>query len=229
MTTLRDPAVLLAAWEAGDGWPEVARGALVLDLLGGAEDGGSALDLPIGELDRLAARCHVEAFGGLVLGVLDCTGCGAMLDVTVDLTALPAATTPDGPAAGDEVPAVRAPTVRDLLRVVDRPDARDVLLQLLSGMTVGDLEPDELARVDMRLEAIAGPGFTTLRAACPDCGDDVIGDLDPAWLLWARVETAAPELLRDVAQLAGAFGWSESEVLALTPQRRAAYLGLAAG
>jgi hypothetical protein len=230
VTALRDPAVLLAAWEAGCGWPEVARGAAVLDVLGGAEVAGSALDLPIGELARLAARCHVEAFGGLVPGVLDCAGCGAMLDVTVDLSALPTATTPGGSVAtGDEWPAVRAPTVRDLLRAVGRPDARDVLLQLLTGVAERDLEPDELVRLEARLEAIAGPGFTTLRTACPDCGGDVTGDLDPAWLLWTRVERAAPELLQDVATLAGAYGWSESEVLALTPRRRAAYLELAAG
>ena len=42
------------------------------------------------------------------------------------------------------------------------------------------------------------------------------------------MQDAAPALLRDVATLAAAFGWSEREILALPAVRRRAYLQLAA-
>jgi hypothetical protein len=226
---LRDPATLLDAWEAGSGWPEVARGAVVLDVAR-ACGAGSALDLPLGDLARLAARCHADAFGAILTGVLDCAGCGAVLDVTVDLAALPDAlpgALPGG--AGGGTPAVRAPTARDLLAAAGRPDARDVLVSRCVAAGTGALDDAALAAAEARLEALAGPALTTLRATCPACGAAVAGDLDPPWLLWTRVAAAGPELLRDVAALAAAYGWSEPQVLALSPRRRAAYLELAAG
>ena len=46
--------------------------------------------------------------------------------------------------------------------------------------------------------------------------------------LWAYLIAcyAALSLLRDVAEIAVAFGWSEERILALTPHRRAAYLDM---
>jgi hypothetical protein len=56
---------------------------------------------------------------------------------------------------------------------------------------------------------------------------EVSAVVDPAMLLWSAVETHAVALLQDVADLAAAFGWNESDVLALSPRLRAAYLELA--
>ena len=93
---------------------------------------------------------------------------------------------------------------------------------------VAGLGPDELALVDEALEDLTGLGLITVRAACPDCGQPVAALLDPAALLWQQVQDAAPALLRDVAILAAAFGWSEREILALPAARRHVYLQLAA-
>jgi hypothetical protein len=43
-------------------------------------------------------------------------------------------------------------------------------------------------------------------------------------MLWMRLQLAAERLLLDVDALARAYGWSEAQVLALPPLRRAAYL-----
>ena len=51
--------------------------------------------------------------------------------------------------------------------------------------------------------------------------------IDVVRLLTERVAEQAQGLLADVAMLAAAFGWSEGDVLAMSPARQRAYLGLA--
>jgi hypothetical protein len=62
---------------------------------------------------------------------------------------------------------------------------------------------------------------------CGECGALTAAALDVPALLWAEVEAQATRLLHDVHALARGYGWSEADVLALSPRRRAAYLELA--
>ena len=240
-SSLADPARLLAAWEAGAGAPGLARGCAVLGAAGLA-DPASLLDLPLGLVGYLGLRCHLTSFGSQVDALTACQACGATLDVALSLTGLlpgSAGAPPDqAPAraldlAGGVV-TVRSPTVRDLIAAAADPDPRGALVRRCgqgpgsAPVEVAGLGPDELALVDETLEDLTGPGLITVRAACPDCGAQVAALLDPAALLWQQVQDAAPALLRDVATLAAAFGWSEREILALPAARRQVYLQLAA-
>jgi hypothetical protein len=51
----------------------------------------------------------------------------------------------------------------------------------------------------------------------------------PASLLWDDVQAYARGLLGQVHALARAYGWTEHEVLSLSPRRRAAYLEMTGG
>ncbi len=64
---------------------------------------------------------------------------------------------------------------------------------------------------------------------CPACGHGWEPLFDVAAFLWAAVERWALLTLRDVHQLALAYGWRESDVLALSPLRRQLYLEMAYG
>jgi hypothetical protein len=86
----------------------------------------------------------------------------------------------------------------------------------------------DLAAIDAAAAHLAGPAAATLATSCPRCDADVRVAIDVGALLWERVSTAAQHLLVEIATLARAFGWSEDDVLALTPARRSAYLALAA-
>jgi hypothetical protein len=82
------------------------------------------------------------------------------------------------------------------------------------------------AGVDAAMEAAAPAGAIDLLVACPDCATTNAAALDVALLLWARVEERASLLMAQVHALAAAYGWTEPDVLALSPRRRAAYLEL---
>ncbi len=89
-------------------------------------------------------------------------------------------------------------------------------------LTAADLE-----LVEEAFDELAGDAVPEVSASCPECGEQVTGVVDAARLLWEQVAASAPGLLRDVAALAAAYGWTEPEILALPPSRRSAYLRLA--
>jgi hypothetical protein len=232
-----DGAQVVSAWEAAAALPPVARGVALLERAGLVDDLDAGLDLPVGESAALAARLYADAFGDVVDGLVACAECAMVLDVTVPLRALPAAhgdattvVAPDGRELR-----VRAPTTRDLLAAGDRADpARALLAACVSApggapASADELGDEALGLVDGAAEDLAGAAAIVVRATCPECGADVAASVDVGALLWDRVARAAGEALDEVAELAAAFGWSEADVLALTPLRRAAYLVLARG
>jgi len=62
---------------------------------------------------------------------------------------------------------------------------------------------------------------------CPACDTEFVADLDVGAFVWAEVHGRAQRLLHEVDVLARAYGWTETEVLALGDRRREAYLTLA--
>ena len=77
------------------------------------------------------------------------------------------------------------------------------------------------------MEQAAPAGAVDLLVRCPDCGLESALPLDVPALLWAEIEAQASALLRDVHALATGYGWTEADVLDLSPRRRASYLALA--
>ena len=76
---------------------------------------------------------------------------------------------------------------------------------------------DSLASADPLAE-------TRLAFSCPSCQREWEDAFDVGRFLWAEVESRARRVLWEVHTLASAYGWSESETLALGDARRAMYL-----
>ena len=67
---------------------------------------------------------------------------------------------------------------------------------------------------------------SALRSPAPHAGATQQVALDPTEFLWEETRHAARRLLADVHELAWAYGWRESDIIGMSPARRAAYLGL---
>src|SRR5206468_2697731 len=65
-----------------------------------------------------------------------------------------------------------------------------------------------------------------LPLTCPACARRWSVVFDAAEFLWREVDERAGALLDEVAALATAFGWAETEILALPEPRRRHYLAL---
>lgn len=64
---------------------------------------------------------------------------------------------------------------------------------------------------------------TLLSLHCSDCGSEWQETLDLVAFLWAEIEARARRLLLEVHAFASAYGWTESEILSLSGNRRALY------
>jgi hypothetical protein len=91
------------------------------------------------------------------------------------------------------------------------------------------LDPRELAEpvVEAVIDSIvaADPqADIRIDLECPACAARWLAPFDVASYLWTELDALARRTLIQVHQLASAYGWTESEVLDLSPRRRAAYL-----
>jgi hypothetical protein len=127
--------------------------------------------------------------------------------------------------------AARPATVDDLraAAVAGTPDdvVRALLARCLDGIDAADCAPAELRQLGDRLEMLDPAASVEFALACPECGDTWCAPLDIADCVWGEVRHSAELLLLEVDALARAYGWSEPEIMALSPTRRAAYLQLA--
>jgi predicted RNA-binding Zn-ribbon protein involved in translation (DUF1610 family) len=226
------PGETLALWEALASTTPVARGASVLVALGAADGLSDAVRMPLATAARAALGELRERAGPEVQTVLTCPDCGAVLDVPLALDDLLAVTPdPSGDAVTVDGAVVRGPTTEDLVVALtsSRPSValRDRCVTWPAGVDATTLDPAVQERVSAAAEELAGASALAVRLACPDCGNEVAAEVDPVALLADRVADEVRDILADVAELAAAFGWSESEVLRLSEARRLAYLDLA--
>jgi hypothetical protein len=229
-----DPATLLATWERG-----LAEGPLdrAVRLLAAATGTGpaEAARWDVGSRDALLAALLRAMAGPVVWTRARCGGCGAPLDVPVDLAAVADAPVREpGEVLTAEVAGgmvrFRLPTTEDLLTVLGMAPAaaRHRLFERCLIDVDGQSSGAELAgAVDAAMERASPAGAVQIGVGCPDCDTTTVTALDIPVLVWAELEARATGLLADVHVLASAYGWPEPEVLALSPERRAAYLELA--
>jgi hypothetical protein len=223
-------AGVLDLWEAGASASPAARALLLLRAAG-----HDAAGWPVAARDRalLTAYCPAP-----LQAVVQCPSCAELLDVAIDTQALP--DPPQSPAwvtvqHGSHVVRARSPSAGDLAALpADAPP--DGLVSRLIRSCVRSAEhdggavdaetlPDEvLEAVDDALAAASEDGELALRLACASCGTLWDEDLDPVRFAWAWVEERAQAVAADVHTLASAYGWSESEILELSPVRRRLYL-----
>lgn len=232
MRALGEPE-LLALWERG-----AARHALdrTLLLCSQARDDvapEALADLPLGAVNVAVLGLRRALFGPQMAARATCPRCRGELELALDADRLAAVADTPG---GDREATVdgfrfRPPTVRDLAAVADRRDARAAALDLLERCCAS--RPDGagpvaplLEAAERALEALDPAADLELALTCGACGHAWATSLDVGALVWEEIAARAATVLADVHRLALAYGWSEPEILALSPQRRAAYLAL---
>jgi hypothetical protein len=65
-----------------------------------------------------------------------------------------------------------------------------------------------------------------IEVVCPSCGHRSERLFDIGVFLWDEMQTWAVRTLREVHELAQAYGWREQDILAMSAARRSVYLAL---
>jgi len=86
--------------------------------------------------------------------------------------------------------------------------------------------PENLPEIEQALAAADPLAEIRIALLCPTCSLEWEEPLDVTSFLWAEIESSARLLLRDIHTLAFAYGWSESDILALSEARRRLYLDM---
>lgn len=219
----------LQAWERSQGLPAPLRPcALLAPVL---EDGQAGAErLPLGQRDSQLLALHSALFGSTLAATAHCPACGERLELDLDCQAL-CIEAPEHELSLDWQGwriDYRLPDSRDLAALAQAGDldrARATLLRRCVGSDSADALPIELQAQLAQAMAEADPqAATELNLSCPACAEqwrelfDIGAYLDEALGQWAE------RLLDQVHLLAQAYGWSEEQILALSPGRRARYL-----
>jgi|SRR5215831_2562104 len=131
---------------------------------------------------------------------------------------------------------LRLPTAGDLLAVAEAPtgEARTALLTRCvldarhgrNQVAAADLPPAVQERLAEAAAAADPCADIVFDVPCPACRHRTKALLDVATFVWAELDAWARRTLLEVHLLAASYGWSEPEVLALSPFRRRRYLEL---
>lgn len=223
-------ASLLDAWEQGARQHPLHRALTLLRVAEPQTPIEALADLPIGERDRRLFALRARLFGPHLEAVAACPACGEKLDIACDGRAVFGGEG-GSPEAEVEIEGrslkLRAPTTLDLLEVAGLPAAARAAA-LLARCVGETLEAGVQDAVEARLAELDPLGEVSFALGCAACGHEWSEVFDIAGFLWTEVGDRAQRLLREIHTLARAYGWREGDILALTPQRRAAYLGLVA-
>lgn len=221
---------VLALWESGVPLHPLDRGLLAL----GAADpstAGSVADWPLGRRNRALLDLHASWFGPRLQAWTSCPSCGDKVEFELDARELASARPDDQPedrvTIGNQT--FRLPTSRDVAVVVARNAPACAATDLLDRCRVDGPAPDQwagelLETVEQGLASADPLAETRLALSCPSCAREWDDAFDAAGFLWAELESRARRVLWEVHTLASAYGWSESESLALGDARRAMYL-----
>jgi hypothetical protein len=217
----------------------IDRALLALDADGADRDALARLPLGVRDARLLAVRRAL--LGDRIDAEADCPACGERLELALGCGTLIAAASTPPDAWEIECGAWRV-TVRpldslDAAAAAACDDARvaeEVLLRrcVTDARRNGDA-CDALALPRDVRDAVAesladhDPGAEwLLDLACPECGHTWQSVLDVADFVWRELAARGDRLLGEVHVLARAYGWGESNILALPAARRAAYLAM---
>lgn len=235
-------AALLATWEAGLTAGGETRALLLHSAARPRAGTDDLLSAPVGSRDADLYALRGALFGDRMDVRVTCGECAEEMEFDFPVHDVvgtpPPADTPLEVAADGWTVRFRLPTAGDLAEVErtapERAGAALIGRCVLDATRGGDPVPADALPQHLRQRvaeaaAAADPcADVRLNVACPACGHRATADLDIAAYLWTELDAWARGTLLDVHLLAAAYGWSEPDILALSPLRRRYYLELCA-
>jgi hypothetical protein len=224
-------ARILALWEAAVAADAHALPARLLQAEGAAIDADA---VPLGQRDPALLRVRQALFGRELAVSARGPDCATLVEFTTDIETILAAGASARAATveiGGQAWPVRAPSATDLRAIAALPDAaaREALaLRCLDGARAPEtLDERALEAIEAALEDADPLASIDFALVCAACGHGWEAALEPASYLMTELSVGAARLFEEVAALARAYGWSEPEILALSPARRRIYRELA--
>lgn len=231
---------LLSVWERGRSQPSHRQALLLLAAACPETKPEELAGLSIGRRDARLLALREQLFGPRLVSMTGCPECSEKLELNFDVADI-RVEAGEEPKAHQELKIgeyellFRLPDSNDLAVLaidVDRESARGILLKRcltrirLNGeeQQVEELPADIIFAISDNM-ALADPqAVVNIGLDCPACGHGWLAIFDIVSFLWSEIENWAQRILHDVHILAGSYGWSEADILAMSALRRQCYL-----
>jgi len=230
---------LLEVWEGGLEQSPLDR-TLALMGLACPEDAGQ---LTLGECDRRLLELHKLLFGSEITALAHCPQCSSALELNFNSGEMQVdAGTPHTELvvsdSGYEA-SFRLPTLRDLESLGTDASSSQFQTSLLrrclleakrygAAIMAEELPEGLVLAVSERMSEADPQAEINIQLECAECRHGWLEKFDVESFLWTKIQAWAGRTLNEVHCLAAAYGWSEQQILALSPVRRHMYLNLVA-
>jgi hypothetical protein len=237
---------LLTAWEHGLNQPTLQRALILITAACPELDLDAVARLSIGARDTRLLQLREWMFGPQLLNTAQCPQCAERVEWEGNTKDLCLQTVSDTHSAEEfslEVDGYRLrfrlPTSLDIAAVMaaaqgDSNIGATALVKrcVVSADRTGkacelaDLPEFVLDALSMQIEKLDPQAEIRTTLSCPECSHQWEVLFDIASFLWTEINNWAERTLRSVHRLASAYGWTEQEILNLSPVRRQLYLGM---
>lgn len=232
---------LLEVWEWGINKPLIDRILRLLAVSFETDDIEQITSMSIGERDNYLFLLRRNLFGRQMNCTLDCPECGEIIEWESDIDEF---CSPDySTQITHELSfkrekielKFRLPTSNDfILTETDSPndDFSRYLISLCITEIIRDskhlkkekLPENILKEIESRMEEADPMANIQLSLSCPNCGHHCNEIFDILSFFWKEIDFWAERLLQDICVLALNYGWSEKDILEMSPLRRQIYL-----
>jgi hypothetical protein len=237
---------VVTLWERAMRRPWVWRALVLLSAADPERDPDALMAMAISRRDLALLQLREALFGSTLECITQCVACADLLELTLAVEEIrPAfaskalnADRPRKMQVDDFEVWCRPFSNGDFVRCghvrVGESDVNDALVRMcvleareLDHAVLPESLPEPVvaALADTLGDAEYRAGID-LELTCPNCSHRWESTFDIVTFLWAELEAKARETLADIHTLARAYGWSESDILAMPPSRRRIYLDL---
>jgi hypothetical protein len=233
-------------WERGLAARPFERALAILSVASPESSPAALARLSIGRRDAHLLQLREWAFGSELAILAACPSCRQTLELTMPVAKLRVSIASTGDSAGDLESSLmlrdyevryRPPNTEDIAGCagLEFAASRKKLLACCvtdarcqgKSVSAEELPEDVAGKVVEQIAAVDPQADTRLDLTCPECHERWKEVFDIVSFFWTEIDAWARRILREVNVLARAYGWRESDILALSPVRRQIYLSMA--
>lgn len=238
-------AELLAVWEHGLHQTLLERVLTLLAVACPEMDAETIAQLPIGERDTMLMQLREWMFGSRLVNTAHCPHCTESVEWENRIADLSMPAKPELDSSDAFCLKVsefelqfRLPDSNDVAAALETNDDQAARSGLLRSCILQAWHADKscdidrlpvavLEKLSRRMEALDPQAEIRIDLTCPSCEHQWRILFDIASFLWAEINRWAEDMILTIHKLASKYGWSETQILELSPVRRQMYMGLA--
>lgn len=222
---------LLEIWEHGGILHPLDRATLVLHAVLPETSAPLVADWSLGRRNKALIDLYCASFGAVIRCWSACASCGEKMEFAIDgreLVSQNLSPTKEKESVPFNGHSFRLPRTRDLAEAAREkdPDAAALRLAELCCLTaqqpiaLSDAEIAQLGEIMIMADPL---GEIRIALCCPSCGHESSDTIEISTFILSEIDARARRLMWEVHALASTYGWTEKEILSMTPARRASY------